>query len=155
MLQDEIARQRQQLWDCAIQCMSAQRMCLSTVRYCLDTSGEPCGVQHIRLLLDTAALCQSTAENARRGGWLYVHTAVACAEMCERSANDCDRYPNDEKLQQCAKVLRECADCCKNVQENPTAAGFRQSSSNVAAEQRATENTAEGSYSSASTSSGD
>ena len=133
MLQDEIAKQRKQLWDCSIQCMSAQRVCLATVRYCLDAGGELCGVQHVRLLLDTAALCQSTAENARRGGWLYVHAAVACAEMCERSANDCDRYPDNEKMQQCAKVLRECADCCKSVQTDPTALGFRQSSAKPAA----------------------
>ena len=79
MFQDEIAKQRKQLGDCAIQCMSAQRECLATVRHCLVEGGELCGVQHVRLLLDAAALCQSTAENARRGGWPYVHAAFACA----------------------------------------------------------------------------
>jgi len=106
---------RQQMWDCATKCMEAQSACIATLNYCLDQGGKYSSIQLIRLLLDTAAVCQTTAESSRNETTLFRFSSSACAEICGLCSLGCARFPDDTQMQLCAELCTRCAECCQNV----------------------------------------
>jgi hypothetical protein len=106
---------RAQIWECATVVMEAQRICLSTVRYCLDKGGRASAAQFIRLLLDTAAVCQTTAECCRSGSNFITFSTGACRELCILTATSCGRFGEDAQLKTCAEVCQRAAECLKTL----------------------------------------
>lgn len=96
-------------------CLSTQRMCLDTARYCTELGGKYAERQFIRLLLDTAALCHTTMDTIYRTNWIRNHTTSACAAMCARVAEACDNFPGDEQMMRCARLCRDCVKFCVEV----------------------------------------
>jgi hypothetical protein len=99
---------------CIDNCLTSHRLCTEMVTHCLSLGGEHASVEHIRLLLDCADICATSAHFMLRGSELHVLTCYVCAEVCERCAADCERIgPNDEHMQACAAACRRCAESCR------------------------------------------
>jgi hypothetical protein len=85
------------------------------VAHCLEKGGRHAEPQHIRLLLDCAEICQTSANFMVRGSDLHAATCRACAEVCERCADDCERMADDEMMRRCAEICRRCAASCAQM----------------------------------------
>ena len=69
---------------------------------------------HIRLLLDCAEICQTSANFMLRGSDLHARVCAVCAEVCERCAQDCETFEEDF-MQACAQECRRCAESCRRM----------------------------------------
>ncbi len=89
---------------------------METVTHCLQMGGKHAEAAHIRLLLDCAEICATSANFMLRGSELHARTCAVCAEICERCAEDCERIgPDDEMMQRCAEMCHRCADSCRRM----------------------------------------
>jgi hypothetical protein len=94
------------------QCIEASldchRVCLETVTY-LSTSGKRVESEDLRLLFNTAEVCQTSARLLRGRS---PHAYAECAELCEHAARYCDAFGDDPRMRTCAEACRRCADAC-------------------------------------------
>jgi hypothetical protein len=95
-------------------CQECHNVCLETVMHCLHMGGEHAEPNHIRLLLDCAEICQTSANFMLRGSDLHGLTCAACAEVCNRCAEDCERF-DDAQMKRCAETCRRCAESCREM----------------------------------------
>ena len=105
----------QEMERCIDNCQECQEVCLRMVAHCLEKGGRHAEPQHIRLLLDCAEICQTSANFMVRGSDLHAATCRACAEVCERCADDCERMADDEMMRRCAEICRRCAASCAQM----------------------------------------
>jgi hypothetical protein len=105
----------QAMQECIQRCMECHRICLETVTHCLQMGGPHAEACQIRLLLDCAQVCETSANFMVRGSDLHARTCAVCTEVCERSAADCARFGDDPVMQRCAEVCRRCAESCRRM----------------------------------------
>jgi hypothetical protein len=102
--------------ECINNCTNCHNICMETVMHCLQLGGEHAQAAHIRLLLDCAEICATSANFMLRGSDLHAQTCAVCAEVCERCADECERIgPDDEMMTRCAEMCRRCADSCHRM----------------------------------------
>jgi hypothetical protein len=101
--------------ECITECTECHRICLETVAYCLGQGGRHAEAEHVRLLLDCAEICATSANFMMRGSELHTLTCSACAEVCARCAESCERMGDDETMRRCAEVCRRCAESCRRM----------------------------------------
>ncbi|MEX0750465.1 MAG: four-helix bundle copper-binding protein [Dehalococcoidia bacterium] len=101
--------------DCIDWCARCHDICLQTVNYCLGMGGEHASQDHIRLLLDCAQICRTSADFMLRESSVHGATCAACAAVCDRCAEDCERFEGDEIMQACAETCRGCAEACREM----------------------------------------
>ena len=101
--------------DCINECLSCHSVCLETVAYCLEQGGKHAAADHVRLLLDCAEICQTSANFMLRGSGLHTRTCAACAEVCEQCAASCERMAGDAQMTVCAEACRRCAESCRRM----------------------------------------
>jgi hypothetical protein len=104
-----------QLEECIQQCLECHAMCLAAVGHCLEMGEAHAEASHIRLLLDCAEICQTSANFMLRGSDFHGQTCALCAEICERCAEDCAGFVDDEVMQDCAQTCRGCAEICHQM----------------------------------------
>jgi hypothetical protein len=100
---------------CIQDCEQCARACLELVTHCLEQGGEHAARDHIRLLLDCANACETSAKFMIRGSELHKIYCQACADVCVRCAEDCARFQDDETMMRCAEICRKCADSCEKM----------------------------------------
>lgn len=128
--------------NCIEQCTTCHRVCLDTLKYGFRLGGRYIESVHLRLLLDCAEICQTSANFMLRGSDLHRQTCAACAVICQECAVDCERYTVsaegsgapmsrqsgplavskenvDEQLKYCADICRQCAKSCREMAEMP------------------------------------
>lgn len=105
----------QEMERCIDNCQECHEVCLRMVSHCLQKGGRHAEPSHIRLLLDCAEICETSANFMIRGSDLHVYTCGACSEACERCAEDCERLGDDAEMRRCAEVCRRCADSCRRM----------------------------------------
>jgi len=89
------------------------RMCLSmAMTHCLEMGGEHARPQHLRLMLDCAAICAFTADALGRKSQFHSRFAALCAEVCETCAEDCAALG---EMEACVQACRECAQACREI----------------------------------------
>lgn len=110
--QHEMTREMQH---CIDECLACHRVCLETVTHCLQMGGRHAEAAHIRLLLDCAEICQTSANFMLRGSDLHGRTCGVCAEVCTRCAEDCERFGDDAQMLACAETCRRCAALCHEM----------------------------------------
>jgi hypothetical protein len=66
-------------------------------------------------MMDCAAICQTSADFMLRGSPLHTLTCGVCAEVCERCAASCEKFPEDAMMQQCAETCQSCAASCREM----------------------------------------
>jgi hypothetical protein len=102
--------------ECINNCTNCHNICLETVTHYLQMGGKHAEASHIRLLLDCAEICATSANFMLRGSDLHARTCGVCAEVCDRSAIECERIgPDDQMMQRCAEMCRRCADTCRRM----------------------------------------
>jgi hypothetical protein len=77
--------------------------------------GEHAEPEHIRLLIDCADICQTSANFMLRQSHAHGKVCGVCAEVCEQCAESCARFDDDSVMQQCAEVCRTCAASCREM----------------------------------------
>jgi len=112
---DTIADARPDLERCIDLCQTAHRTCLETMLYCLGRGGAYAGADHIRLLADCAAMCQTAADFMLRESPLHGAVCAVCAEVCDQCAVECDAFADEGRLQACASLCRQCAAGCESM----------------------------------------
>lgn len=101
---------------CIEECTRCHAICLETVGHCLDLGGKHADPAHIRLLLDCAEICQTSANFMLRGSDLHQRTCAVCAEVCRACAEDCGRMAGgDQMMKNCAEQCRRCAESCERM----------------------------------------
>lgn len=100
---------------CIQACQSCHDICTETVTHCLEMGGEHATPSHIRLLLDCAEICQTSANFMLRSSAAHGAVCNVCAAVCERCAEDCERFGDDEMMQRCAETCRSCAESCRET----------------------------------------
>ncbi len=105
----------QEMQACIATCQECHSTCLQTVTYCLQQGGRHAEAAHIRVLLDCAELCQTSANFMLRGSELHGRICGVCAEVCERCAQDCDQFGDDPQMRACAEACRRCAGSCRHM----------------------------------------
>lgn len=102
----------EQMLVCIQNCQDCARACTQTLAYCLGQGGRHAEPGHVRLMLDCAEICHTSANFMLRGSDLHGHTCAACAAVCLRCAEDCDRMADDLRMKACADTCRHCAESC-------------------------------------------
>ena len=102
---DTSAHSPQEMERCIDNCTNCHRICLETAaRY---FRGEfAIADSHVRLLLDCAEICATSADFMIRGSDLHPHTCQACAIICDRCADECDRLGEDPYMAASAEICR-------------------------------------------------
>ena len=105
----------QEMERCIALCQECHEVCLQMVAHCLNKGGQHAAAPHIRMLLDCAEICETSANFMIRGSELHIETCRACSEVCQRCAADCQRLGNDPEMQKCADVCLRCAESCAQM----------------------------------------
>ena len=100
---------------CIDDCLACLRVCMETVPHCLKKGGPHADAAHIRLLLDRAEICKTSAAFMMRGSDLHTRTCGVCAEICQLCADDCERLADDPEMRRCAELCRRCAKSCRQI----------------------------------------
>jgi hypothetical protein len=89
------------------------RACLQTLAYCMKQGGRHAAPQHLRLLMDCADICLTSAAFMSRASDLHAYTCAACAAVCQACAEDCDQMSDDLRMKALADTCRHCAESCR------------------------------------------
>lgn len=101
---------------CLDDCLECHRACTETVVYCLQMGGALAAPDHIRLMLDCAEICQTSAGFMLRHSPLHDRVCAASADICERCAANCDGMADDDPaMRECAETCRRCARSCREM----------------------------------------
>jgi len=101
---------------CIENCLRCHRTCLELAarHFRGEATIEPA---HLRLLLDCAEICETSASFMIRGSDLHGETCGACAAVCDRCADECDHHGDDPHMAACAEICRACAQSCREMAE--------------------------------------
>ncbi|MHB0859393.1 MAG: four-helix bundle copper-binding protein [Anaerolineae bacterium] len=101
--------------ECIRNCTDCHSICLETISYCLQMSGEHAEPAHIRVLMDCAEICQTSANFMLRESTFHGLTCGVCAQVCEQCATSCARF-DDAQLTACAEMCQRCAASCHTME---------------------------------------
>lgn len=92
-------------------CLDCHSLCLQmAMSYCLERGGRHVGQQHLRLMLNCAELCQTSANFMLSGSSLHGRVCAVCAEACEACANSCEQVG---EMRECVAECQRCAKSCR------------------------------------------
>ncbi len=101
---------------CIDLCQDCYALCTKTVGHCLQLGGRHAAPDHIRVFLDCAQLCETTAQFLLRGSSLHERMCGLCAEACRQCADSCVQVAGDDQLvKQCLEMCRNCAGSCERM----------------------------------------
>ena len=113
----------QHMQECLKRCQECHAICTETAQHCLQMGGKHAEVEHIRLLLDCADICQTSSDFMLRESPRHVLTCQACSEVCLACAESCERIgQQDSMMKKCAEVCRRCAESCRSMARGKAAA---------------------------------
>ncbi|MBS1744316.1 MAG: four-helix bundle copper-binding protein [Bacteroidetes bacterium] len=99
---------------CIDACMEAAGVCENCAQLCLKDAHPGMMVDCIRLTLECAKICCTTAQVMNMDGTKIKELARICAEICDACAEECGKYDSDHCLA-CAESCTRCADVCEAV----------------------------------------
>jgi hypothetical protein len=100
---------------CIQNCLDCHSLCLETIIYCLKQGGKHTALEHIRLLMDCAEICQTSANYMLRGSSFHDYTCDVCAEICQQCGEQCSQFSGDEQMRACAEMCYRCAASCQEM----------------------------------------
>ena len=105
-----------EMQECIDECMRCHAVCIQTMTHGLELGGKHADPAHIRLLLDCAEICQTSANFMLRGSERHQLTCRVCADICRACAEDCERMAGgDQMMKQCAEECRRCQQTCERM----------------------------------------
>src|SRR5918912_1025018 len=96
---------------CIENCLDCHTICLEIAGRHLRGDDGQARPGQLRLLLDCAEICQTSANFMLRGSDLHTHTCTVCAAICDECARECEQVGE----QTCADVCRRCAYSCRQM----------------------------------------
>jgi hypothetical protein len=112
---EEKVAMNEQMQACIQECQDCHSVCLQTVVHCLEKGGKDAEAEHIRLMLDCAEICQTSANFMLRGSELHTLTCEICDEICSQCADSCEQFGDDAEMRACAETCRRCAESCQTM----------------------------------------
>ena len=101
---------------CVQLCEECHALCIQTVGHCLDLGGRHAAPDHIRLLLDCAQICETTADYLIRRSSLHERMCGLCAEVCRQCADNCLQVAGDDQMvKKCAEMCKTCTGSCERM----------------------------------------
>jgi hypothetical protein len=101
----------QQLLTALAECAAACNMCSTA---CLEEKNVTMMAGCIKLDMDCAQICATTAAFVARGSEHAKHLLKECAEICSLCATECEKHASHaDHCKQCADACRRCAEACK------------------------------------------
>jgi hypothetical protein len=99
--------------NCIEACQSCHRTCLEmATSHCLEMGGKHAEPSHLRLMLDCAQICQTTANFMLAQSEFHTALCVVCADICEACAISCEEIG---EMDECVKACRECMHECLSL----------------------------------------
>lgn len=89
--------------------------------HCLELGGEHARPQHVRLMLDCAKICATTAELLAHKSQFHTQIAALCVEICETCGEDCEKLG---QMEECVSACRACAEKCREISRSEHAAAL-------------------------------
>lgn len=99
--------------DCIRTCNGCHDTCTEAVTHCLKLGGRHADPAHIRLLLDCAEICKTSADFMLRSSEYHGRVCGVCADVCEACARSCSQFKDDPMMQTCAELCLRCAQACR------------------------------------------
>ncbi len=101
---------------CIQLCQECHALCIQMIGHCVGLGGRHAAPDHIRLLMDCAQICTTTADYMGRGSSFHDRTCGLCSEICRLCAKSCEQVAGDNQLvKQCAELCRRCAGSCDRM----------------------------------------
>lgn len=100
--------------ECIDACSDCHEVCVATVDHCLKMGGRHAEAGHVRLLLDCAEICETSANFMLRGSDAQMEVCSLCADIGEACAKSCDALGGPE-MEKCAEACRRCAESCRRM----------------------------------------
>jgi hypothetical protein len=107
---------------CIQLCQECHASCIQMIDHCLRLGGRYATPDHLRLLMDCAQMCTTTADFMARESSFHDRTCGLCSELCRRCASSCEQVAGDDQMvKQCAELCRRCAGSCEKMAAKGTA----------------------------------
>lgn len=90
------------------------KTCLETLDHCLSMGGKHAEASHIKLLMDCARICDTTADFVGRNSDYHKELSRICADICDACAESCEKLEGKE-MEECAKACRKCGEACREM----------------------------------------
>lgn len=101
---------------CIANCLECYTICLQTITYSLQQGGKHADPIHLQFLMDSAEICQTSANFMLRGSEQHKLTCAICAEVCQLCADSCSELSEkDKQMALCAEVCDRCAQSCRQM----------------------------------------
>ena len=102
-----------EMQQCIRDCQECHKVCLQmAMNHCLEMGGKHTEPQHFRLMVACAEICQTSANMMLIGTDLHKLTCGVCAQICEQCAQDCERVGD---MAECVQACRQCAQSCRSM----------------------------------------
>lgn len=95
------------------ECATACNHCSTA---CLEEKDVQMMAACIRLDMDCAQICSTTAAFVARSSAHAQHLLKECAEICLQCAKECEKHSHMEHCKRCAEACRKCAEACEKYQ---------------------------------------
>lgn len=100
---------------CIDECPSCHDVCAECVPHCLELGGPHAAPEHIRMLLDCAEICATSANFMLRNSDMHGDVCEVCADACDACAASCESLSDDAMMSRCAEECRRCAKSCREM----------------------------------------
>ncbi len=101
---------------CVQLCRDCHAMCTQTITHCLKLGGRHATPDHIRLLVDCAQMCATSADYMLRESPFHDQLCRLCSDLCTLCAKDCEQVAGgDQMVKQCIEMCRRCAESCDRM----------------------------------------
>ncbi len=105
------------LLKCAQACANCQLACDECATHCAKELAAG-NKEHLATLMscqDCATVCSAAAQIVARGGPFSALICEPCAKACADCAVQCEKFPGDQHMKQCAEECRKCEKACREM----------------------------------------
>lgn len=114
---------REEIEACIKNCIECHASCVTTLQHCIGLNGKHTEPAHLRILMNCAEICQTSANFMLSGSDFHAETCGVCAEVCQRCAVSCESIAEEDvTMKRCADLCRRCADSCARMSGRKLAA---------------------------------
>lgn len=103
--------------ECAKACSDCQRACDACSTHCAHEVAKG-NKEHLTTLMscqDCADVCAAASQIVSRRGPFSKLICKPCADACAQCAVECEKFPDDKHMKQCAEECRKCEKACREM----------------------------------------
>jgi hypothetical protein len=91
------------------------KICLETLKHCLEKGGEHAEHTHIESLSDCAEMCLVSEHFMIEQSKFHPQLCEICADACKECAESCEKFSDDAQMQECAEACVACEKTCREM----------------------------------------